>query len=98
MIVSIDDEARTIRLLEAGDFRHFQVQTTDPSAAAGLDGIEPTGEPGSVWVSVDALRRWPGDRSPDWNEGFETMVRAAKSAGWLDPAGTSIRAHIEHPA
>jgi hypothetical protein len=98
VIVSVDQQTRTARLREADDFRHFHVEAGSPAAAAEVDGIEPTGEPGSVWVSVDALRRWPGDRSAEWDAGFTAMCRAAKSAGWLDPDGTSIRAHIEPSA
>jgi hypothetical protein len=31
-----------------------------------------------------------------WEEGFSAMVDYARGRGWLDEAGTHIRAHLEH--
>ena len=59
------------------------------AAAGRLDGDH-------AWITVDALRRMAAGRvGPGWDEDFDGMLAFANSKGWVDPAGGSIRAHVE---
>lgn len=92
--------AATVSLQEPGDFRRFAVLDGTGDAAALAAALAPLGRPagdGDVFVTVDALLRLAGPRAEDpaWREGFDAMVAYARGHGWLDDAGTAIRAHVE---
>jgi hypothetical protein len=48
-----------------------------------------------VFVSVACLQDLVGDRArdPQWTSGLESMVRYARTKGWVNAAG-DLRAHI----
>ena len=49
-------------------------------------------------IAVDAVRRMAAGRvPPEWDRELETMLEFARSKGWLDETGSTIRAHVEWP-
>jgi hypothetical protein len=57
------------------------------------------GQDGEAWVGVDWVRSEigvaaPGSVGADWAERFAAMLGYARGKGWLDEAGTHIRAHV----
>jgi hypothetical protein len=57
-------------------------------AEAGIGTVED----GHVWLQIGALRS-AGDGG-DWNDRFDAMLRYAQRNGWVDAAGSRVRAHI----
>jgi hypothetical protein len=83
-------------LVEVEDLRRLHVEVADGTAAevAGrVDGAD------HVWLDVAALRAAGQAKAgdPGWAERFDSMIDYARSKGWLDEAGTAVRAHIERP-
>lgn len=55
-------------------------------------------EDGDAQIVVDAVRRMAAGRvPPGWDEELEAMLDFARSKGWLDETGSTIRAHVEWP-
>ena len=50
-----------------------------------------------VWLDVAAARAAGAVATDDpaWADGFDGMIAYAASKGWLDEAGTHVRAHVE---
>jgi hypothetical protein len=62
-------------------------------AAMGVAG-HAADDAGHVWVSAEWIRATvAGDG--EWLAGFDAMVAFAESKGWMNEAGTHIKAHIE---
>ena len=75
---------------------HVETDVTDPGALSQALAELGTVEDDHAWISIDALRRAvEGQVSADWAEKFDGMCAYARSKGWVDDAGTSLRAHIE---
>lgn len=54
------------------------------------------GDDDHVWVSRGWLReKAEGRVSGRWSEDFDHLVTKARDHGWLDDAGTHLRAHVE---
>jgi hypothetical protein len=99
-----------IKVSSAGDvtvddydlFTGFHVEADGDGAAdrlAATMGEGTRAENGYLWIAERAIRHWVGVRADDdWEAGFTAMVDYARSKGWTDPAGTHLRAHIEHRA
>jgi hypothetical protein len=50
----------------------------------------------TVWISQDALRRWPGvEHDAAWQQNFSAMIEKARPHGWIDDQRKAIKAHIE---
>lgn len=51
-----------------------------------------------VWLDVAAARAAGVDASDDetFGEQFDAMIAYAAGKGWLNDAGTHVRAHVEH--
>lgn len=62
-----------------------------------LDGLCRPGDGEHVWLDIGAARetgaRTTGD--PTFGEQFDAMIAYARSSGWVDEAGTHVRAHLE---
>jgi hypothetical protein len=86
-------------LLAPADFRSFKVSIHGgddrEQAARALSGVADWADDGHVAVSPEAVRRLAGDvaASPDWEDGFGTMLAYAQAQGWI--VGAAIRAHVE---
>ena len=76
---------------------HAVSSTTDDSlvgAAMGEAGA-PAGE-GHVWVAASWVREQAAPVvAADWASAFEGMIDYARSKGWMNEAGTHIKAHVE---
>jgi len=64
-----------------------------PAGQALADGGIGTVEDGHAWLRISALRS-AGDGSGEWNDRFDAMLRYAQRNGWVDAAGSRVRAHI----
>ncbi|MCB9596878.1 MAG: hypothetical protein H6719_29415 [Sandaracinaceae bacterium] len=99
MIITVDCAAGRVSLEQPDVFTQFHVAATGGDAAAvvaalGADGKAADDE--HVFVAVESIRAWARGRvGDDWEVGFGKMVDYARSKGWLDEAGTHIRAHLE---
>lgn len=82
------------------DCTRLAVLSPSDAAAAGaalrhLAAGEPA-EAGHVWLEVAALREHarPDPAAADWDERFNGMLAYAGRAGWLNPDGTAVKAHV----
>ena len=86
------------RLLSRDDLSGFVVVLEgdhDPGpealAAGGVIGV---GD--HAWVRTDTLRRLAGPAAtPEWEEGFATMLEDARTRGWVDDEQGAVRGHVE---
>ena len=102
MLVTVSMETQsTVVLEEPDDFSRFHVaarggrdgsRLADALTAAGageLDGDD-------VLVRVAWLRDAAAGRvTEEWEQGFAAMLAYAERKGWLERAGTAVRAHVE---
>lgn len=51
-------------------------------------------DPDHVWLAIDRTRTVVTEASGD-AAAFDSMIHYAASKGWLDAAGTHVRAHVE---
>ena len=99
MIIRVDT-AGEVRVDEHTVFTDFHVEapvgfSTAELAATMGEGTRPDG--GHLWIAEAAVRHWLAGRTDDdWDEGFSGMVAYARSKGWMDEAGTYLRAHLEN--
>lgn len=75
--------------------------TTDgPTTEMRLDDLCRPDDADHVWLDVAAARgagvAATGD--PGFAERYDAMIAYAASKGWLDEAGTHVRAHVESAA
>lgn len=101
MILVVDTEGRSVQMGDPDNFRqlHAQVQGSGDlqAALAGLATV--ADDQGHLWVRVAGLRalgRPAG--AADWHQHFDAMMGYARSKGWLDATGDSVRVHIERDA
>lgn len=101
MIIDVAGDQVAVR--DADDCGRFHVESAldpadlDRALQAGSAGHG--GQDGQAWVGVDWVRSaaggsGPGSLGADWPERFARMVAYADGQGWLDEAGTHIRAHV----
>lgn len=98
MIIQVDlEHGATVVAPEELTAFHAVSTTTDSSAVGPAmgDAGDDAGE-GHVWVSADWIRSQVADEvSGDWRSSFDGMIAYAASKGWMNEAGTHIKAHIE---
>jgi len=99
--VELNLGADSARLVDAEDLTSFTVVLegeADPSPEALADGGV-LGFGDHAWVRTDALRRLAGPTAtPEWEDGFATMLDYARSRGWVDDAHGAVRGHVERRA
>ena len=99
MIIRVDT-AGEVRVDEHTVFTDFHVEAPVGFSIAELaatmgEGTRP--DSGHLWIAEAAVRRWLAGRTDDdWDESFSGMVAYARSKGWMDEAGTHLRAHLEN--
>ncbi len=88
-------------LVEPEDCKKFHVEAAGmaegslPEVLAGLGDWADGGAEGHVWIVADAVRAAAAPQvSAEWAADFDGMVGYAASKGWLNEAGTAIRAHV----
>ncbi|HJK92778.1 MAG TPA: hypothetical protein RMG95_20865 [Polyangiaceae bacterium LLY-WYZ-15_(1-7)] len=95
MVIIVADAAGP-RLEEKDVFNRFHVRAgsaEEALSALGEDG-RAAEEADHVWVRVDAVRGWAGGDAA-WEEGFSKMIGFAAKHGWVDEAGTHVKAHVQ---
>ncbi|HZP29584.1 MAG TPA: hypothetical protein VFC99_11575 [Acidimicrobiia bacterium] len=91
----------TVSLEEPDDCKRFHLAVVGGRDAAMVFGALVDAAAGRLegdhaWITVDSVRRMAAGRvGPEWDAEFEAMLGFARSKGWLDPTGGSIRAHVE---
>jgi len=100
VIIHADLDRATVTLVDPADFRGFHVAVagggTDDGRLAAV--LAPHGrlEGEHAWITTDAVVALAGSAADDeWRAGFDGMVAYARDKGFLDHAGTAIRAHLE---
>ena len=86
-----------LRLLEPNDFHKFKVVLRAPLASSRplIDGVTFVDDDNAL-VRVNVAPRLPGvPDNAEWRQGYDQMVGAARSHGWIDEASGAIRAHVE---
>jgi hypothetical protein len=84
--------------LDRLDRLHAELHGTLDEAELG-DLCEPDDDQ-HVWLHVARARALGVQASPDpaFGDGFDGMIGYATSKGWLNEAGTHVRAHVEPAA
>ena len=89
--------ASGLRLLEPNDFRKFKVVLRAPLATSQplIDGVTFIDEANAL-VRINVAPCLPGvPDNAEWQAGYDKMVGAARSHGWIDETRGAIRAHVE---
>jgi hypothetical protein len=81
---------------DADDLSHLEVRLSSAGQFCSLPGASVIdGDDGHMWLEVAALRDWAGaGKDATWHARFTDMITYAEGQGWVDPAGTAVRAHI----
>jgi hypothetical protein len=95
-------DART-EVREADDCRRFHVESAlEPGELDRVLRADSAGhatDDGAAWIRVDWVvstvnATAAASTGADWRARFEAMLAYALGKGWLDAAGTHIRAHV----
>ena len=88
----------TARIVDAHNLRELSLESRsvplDAAAAAlansalgSLSGV------GHAWLVIEQLQAQGRTGTPSWDDSFQAMIAYAAAQGWVDAAGTSVRAH-----
>ena len=97
MIIVLSLDAGPV-LTDLDRFDRFHAECSGPVDAARLGSLCRLHDDGEhVWLDVAAARAVGVDAAddPTFGEQFDGMIAFAAKHGWLDAAGTHVRAHIE---
>ena len=98
MIVVVDGGSGQVLMDEAENLRGLSVELRECGAtqAAALLGSLGLMDGDHVWLDIDGLRALsPLAENAEWGAGFDGVMAYAKTQGWMDAAGTRVRAHID---
>ncbi|HEY8525700.1 MAG TPA: hypothetical protein VIL48_12080 [Acidimicrobiales bacterium] len=88
-----------VELREADDFTSLKVVAAGPEDWTALaDALRAAAslEPPHAWLGLEALAGLSGrGDDPAWRDGFAKMVDYARTQGWVNEAGSAVRAHVE---
>ena len=75
----------------AGPEIDVALRSTGAGTREGANGTD------TVLLDIPALRAHAraAASAPDWDSRWEAMIGYARRKGWLTPAGTAVRAHLE---
>lgn len=72
-----------------------ELRSCDASRADSLLGDLGNVDGEHVWLDIVGLKALsPLASDTEWAEGFDGVMKYAESKGWIDDAGTRVRAHI----
>ena len=94
------DAGGALALLEPDNFKRFYIEAADQnlSGDALVAALAPIATPDGAdfWIDAAGLKALSGrEADPQWVEGLEAMLSAAKRFGWVSPDGTKIRCHVK---
>jgi len=98
IIVLTSTDAPSLTDLDRFDRLHAELHGDLDDAR--LDGLCRAGDDDHVWLDIGAARE-AGVRTadePTFGEQFDGMIASARRSGWVDDAGTHVRAHIQPAA
>lgn len=93
--------AAPARLTDLDRLDRLHAECDGPPAAMRLDPLCVAHDDGEhVWLDVGAARAIGVAESGDdgFGDAFDAMIGFAARQGWLDEAGTHVRAHVESVA
>lgn len=85
----------------AADLKRLAVRAASVTDLTRLGVLGTATDDGShAWLQVEELRAAAGATVPDadraaWISGYDGMIAYASEKGWLNEAGTHVRAHVE---
>lgn len=92
MFIALSSAAPVLH--EPGRFDQFHV-----TVEGSLDDVDLgdlcRAEDDHVWVDIAHLRERVIAADPATADDFDRMIAYAASKGWVDPAGTAVRAHVQ---
>lgn len=96
MVIVIEDGG--VHMDDPSDFKGFKVVVKEGEDPSAIEAVGSLADDGAAWIAVDAVRNLAGAAAtvPGWEDDFAAMLAYARTKGWLNEAGTAIRAHIEH--
>lgn len=93
----VDGALGQVSLGEAENLRGLSVElrSCDASQAEALLGDLGRLDGDHIWLDIGLLKALsPLAGDTEWADGFDGVMKYAESKGWLDGAGTHVRAHI----
>jgi hypothetical protein len=98
------EEVPQVQVADVDDLTRLHVAVgavTDEEADQALRSAELGRlEEGTAWLDVAALRAAaePRATAADWADQWDGMVEFARTQGWVDDGGATLRAHVEPAA
>ena len=96
VLVAPDSGATRPQFTDMQNLNQLHVEFRGVDDAPAAKALEEAGigavDDGHVWLEISALRAAGG--GGDWNDRFDAMLRYAQRNGWVDAAGSRVRAHI----
>ena len=85
------------RLADLDRFDRLHAEVHGDVRTARLGVLCRTGDDEHVWLDIAAARREGAESAddPGFADGFDEMITFARNSGWVDEAGTHVRAHVE---
>lgn len=93
-------EVGDVRILEPDDLTTLSVVTellqTDAGAELRRSGLGDIADD-SAWLDIATLHRLAAAQSstPAWEQSWQKMIQFAGTAGWVNPGGDAVEAHVE---
>ncbi len=95
IIVLTSSDAPSLTDLDRFDRLHAELH--GDLDAARLDALCRPGDDDHVWLDIAAARHAGAlaASDPAFGDQFDAMISYARRSGWVDEAGTHVRAHVE---
>ena len=84
------------QLSDLDRFDRLHAELHGEISAVQLDGLCRAGDDDHVWLDIDAARETGSELAADdsFAGSFDAMIAFARDHGWVDEAGTHVRAHV----
>ncbi len=85
------------RLTDLERFDRLHAELHGDIDDARLEALCRSGDSDHVWLDISAARAVGSDAAddPGFAEQYDAMIAYAGRSGWLDDAGTHVRAHVQ---
>jgi hypothetical protein len=100
LYVDVTTGPAAVALSDEEDLTRFSVRVPEGTPAESIAGSLQAAGAGRLdgvqaAINADWLREHTADRPAQWQGDFDKMLAYAASKGWMDAAGTVVKAHIE---